>query len=207
MMCFRQISQFVLHRRKQRRQVSVCLVHLASFAWSSPMGLGAYTNKARCGSESVSLPRIQTFVNRDLDHFDARGVGPLSVLALDLPAPMGGWEAELQRRGVAVGVDDIGRKAVSRRVARLLFTERDEGEARVRESAAQRDRLHELHRQAIPVGVPAALVGYSENPARELVLNGMQADRDSQPRRRSVLEDALDGGGSIDHSVGPAGDG
>ena len=67
----------------------------------------------------------------------------------------------------------------------------------------------ELQRQAIPVGVSAAALGYAENPGREIMLADMEGERDSQPRRVSVLEDALEnGGGSIYHSVGPAsGDG
>jgi hypothetical protein len=39
---------------------------------------------------------------------------PLSVLSLDLEAPPGGWDAFLGSRGIAIGSDDLGRKAISR---------------------------------------------------------------------------------------------
>jgi hypothetical protein len=133
---------------------------------------------------------------------------PLSQLELDLPAPMGDWEAELRRRGVPVAEDDIGRKAISRRAAGQLIAEARESAARARELAARNDQMLELQRQTILTGIPAALLGYSEDPARELTLNGMQADRDSQPRRRSPVEDALENpGGSVFYPIRPERDG
>jgi hypothetical protein len=44
---------------------------------------------------------------------------PLSHLALDLPAPTTGWPVELDRRGIEVVTDDIGRKAISRADAKF----------------------------------------------------------------------------------------
>jgi hypothetical protein len=49
---------------------------------------------------------------------------PLSVLELDLPAPGDGWAAHLAHRGVEIVLDDIGRAAVARSDARMLFAER-----------------------------------------------------------------------------------
>jgi hypothetical protein len=51
---------------------------------------------------------------------------PLSHLELDLPAPTTGWLIELDRRGISVITDDIGRQAISRDDARRLITEKHE---------------------------------------------------------------------------------
>jgi len=48
---------------------------------------------------------------------------PLSHLSLDLPEPLCGWESELARRGVPVVEDDIARRCVGRRAARMLISE------------------------------------------------------------------------------------
>ena len=110
---------------------------------------------------------------------------PVSHLALDLSEPStGGWHVYLAARGIRVRPDDLGRPAIPREAARRLFVERAESEARGRELAARNDQMIELKRQTIPTGVPAALVGYAENPGRAIVLAGLQAEKDSRPRRR-----------------------
>ena len=129
---------------------------------------------------------------------------PLSVLALDLAeSPVGGWVAYLAGRGVPVLADDIGRLAITRADARQLFDERREAEAHAREVAArqerqavERDRAFRaalppgLHWTDIPVGVSAADVW-------------AQHEKDSRPRRRSVLEDALSHEGTILYPITP----
>jgi hypothetical protein len=58
---------------------------------------------------------------------------PLSHLELDLPAPPLGWPIELDRRGISVVLDDLGRKSISRDNAKMLFAEQSEAEDRKRE--------------------------------------------------------------------------
>jgi len=57
---------------------------------------------------------------------------PLSILALDLEPPAGGWHAYLAGRGVAVVRDSIGREAIHAEHARELFTEKREAAERAR---------------------------------------------------------------------------
>jgi hypothetical protein len=123
---------------------------------------------------------------------------PLSVLSLDLEAPSSaGWAAYLTGRGIEVLVDDLGRSAISRVDARQLFDEHREAEARAREvverqeqAAIERDRAFRAalptgrHWTDIPAGVSAADVW-------------AQAEKDSRPKRVSVLQEALAGEGMV----------
>jgi hypothetical protein len=126
---------------------------------------------------------------------------PLSVLQLDLDAPAVGWHDYLKGHGIEVLADDLGRKAVSRADARLLFDEQRKEEARRREVAArqeqqavERDRAFRAalpkgtHWTEIPVGVSAAEMW-------------VQAEKDAKPKRRTPLEDALAGGGIVFHPI------
>jgi hypothetical protein len=131
---------------------------------------------------------------------------PLSVLALDLPAPGEGWAAHLAHRGVEIVLDDIGRAAVARGDARRLFTEQREAEAANRERAAAMERAAvEQDRQwraQLPGGVP-----WYQIPDGVLPVVAMtQADRDAQPRRRSLLEESLSGSAMTFHPIVPDGD-
>jgi hypothetical protein len=116
----------------------------------------------------------------------------LSVLALDLPAPADGWAAELGRRGVAVFEDDLGRAAVDRAVARSLFAEHRELEARnarLRAEIEQRAvEAHQAFRASLPAGIPAGAVPAGVTAGQLLMLS------DPMPgsRRQSVLEHALE---------------
>jgi hypothetical protein len=83
---------------------------------------------------------------------------PLSVLALDLGEPPTGWASHLADRDIAVVIDDVGRRAVSRSDARALVTESHENELRLREvgerqeqAAVEADRVR---RAALPKGLP-----------------------------------------------------
>lgn len=128
---------------------------------------------------------------------------PLSELARDLPAPVGGWAAELERRGVVVFEDDLGRPAVDRAAARALFAEARAAEVR---AARKRQLLEEqliaadeARRAALPKGIPAGML-----PEGSAGLAMMLADPERQRgRRESVLEHSLSNpaGAIIYHTV------
>jgi hypothetical protein len=96
---------------------------------------------------------------------------------------------ERQLDGVVV-LDDLGRRCTDRDTARGLFAERAEAERRQRE--AQQRHEEELAEQAANNrprgGVPADRVPDGVSPAAAM----LQAALDAEPRRRSVLEEALD---------------
>jgi hypothetical protein len=116
---------------------------------------------------------------------------PLSHLELDLPAPATGWLIELDRRGVEVLTDDVGRLAVSRAAARELISEHRGNEARKRELAARTEQqaieADRQWRRQLWGGIPAVDLPPGVTAAQAM----FAADRDAQPRRRSVLEEAL----------------
>jgi hypothetical protein len=116
----------------------------------------------------------------------------LAELERDLPEPAVGWVAELASRGVVIIEDDIGRAAVTRSVARSLFAEARENEARAarrREEIEQRlIAADEARRAAMPKGIPAAAVPTGMSAAELL----MVSDPFPAERRQSVLEHALE---------------
>jgi hypothetical protein len=77
---------------------------------------------------------------------------PLTVLSLDNPEPVGGWETLLQARGIELLTDDLYRPSVRREDARRLALERREWE---RESADKARQLQESLDEGLPV--PAGL--------------------------------------------------
>jgi hypothetical protein len=127
---------------------------------------------------------------------------PLSELERDLPAPGVGWAAHLSDRGVQVVLDDLGRAAVARRDARLLFAESREAaalKARMLE-AAERAAVEadQQFRAQLGVGVPAsALNGVSYAEA----VQSMELDSVPYRPRASVVEDLLDNSGMTFHSL------
>jgi hypothetical protein len=130
---------------------------------------------------------------------------PLSHLELDLPTPVEGWTVFLAARNIEITLDDIGRMAVARVDARRLLTEKREREAeqarRRKLAEAQAVADDQLRRSRIWGGAPA-VEGVS---AAALML---QADKDAQPRRRSVLQEALSNSdGMTFHSLAPTPDG
>jgi hypothetical protein len=133
---------------------------------------------------------------------------PISLLALDLgEAPAEGWAAHLINRGVVVELDDIGRPAVSRGDARLLIIERREAEerkARQRKLAeAQAVADDQLRRSQIWGGVPAEALPVGVSASRVM----LQAARDAQPKRQSVLQHALANSGEmVFHPIRDEGD-
>ena len=118
---------------------------------------------------------------------------PLSHLELDLPAPTLGWLIELDRRGIEIVLDDVGRKSVSRDNAKMLLDEQREREVRQREAAARNEQLaveaDRVRLASIRRGVPAVDLPPGVAPATAM----LAADHDAQPKRTSPLQEALAG--------------
>jgi hypothetical protein len=93
--------------------------------------------------------------------------------------------------GRGVEADDLGRRSVSRKTARRLFAEQAAAERRQREVQERRDAKFAELAAANPVwaGIPAP--SDWDGVSAETVM--LQAAKDAQPRRRSVLEHALAG--------------
>jgi hypothetical protein len=115
----------------------------------------------------------------------------LVELERDIAVPAGGWVAELDRRGVEVIEDDLGRPAVDRAVARAIYAEarqQQEAVARRREEIERRlIAADEARRAALPRGIPAGMVPPHVSAAQMM----MAADPFPAERRESVLEHAL----------------
>jgi hypothetical protein len=116
---------------------------------------------------------------------------PISVLSLDLDEPVGGWVAYLTGRAVEVLADDLGRPSISRADARQLFDEHREAEVRKQEvlrrqeeAAVEADRVF---RSQLPVGL--SWLDIPEGSSAAEVWRA--AELAAQPRRRSMLEEAL----------------
>jgi hypothetical protein len=94
-----------------------------------------------------------------------------------------------------VVLDDLGRRCVSREVARRLFAERAEAERRQREAHERREA--ELAEQAANNrprgGIPADRIPDGVSPAAAM----LQAARGAEPRRRTPLEEAFDNDGAL----------
>jgi hypothetical protein len=119
---------------------------------------------------------------------------PLSHLALDLDAPVTGWEVALPARGIAVRTDDLGRRCILRADARVLLAERAESKARQRAAAERQAVEHaEQWRAQRRRGVPADQIPEGVLPAVAM----LQAAKDAAPKRRSVLQEALDNEGAL----------
>jgi hypothetical protein len=117
---------------------------------------------------------------------------PLSVIALDLPAPAAGWAFELERRGIPIVLDDIGRPSISRDAARDLLTEHCENEARTArqwEEIEQRAiEADQRFRASLPAGIRSDAVPEGVSAAELMMLS----DPMQGARRQSVLEHALE---------------
>lgn len=132
---------------------------------------------------------------------------PITHLSLDLPAPATGWLVELERRGIEVMVDDIGRRSVPRDVARMLIAEHAAAAVRKREAMALAEQraieADRAFRARLWGGVRAELMPPGASPAAVM----LQLDKDSQPRRRSVLQEALSNDSGLTfHSLAPTSD-
>jgi hypothetical protein len=96
-----------------------------------------------------------------------------------------------------VTLDDLGRRCVSRETARRLFTERAAGEAKRREVQERLDAQYAEQASIHPVwaGIPADQIPDGVAPAAAM----LQMAKDAQPRRKSVLEHALDNSGEFEY--------
>jgi len=123
---------------------------------------------------------------------------PVSVLALDLPTPTTGWEADLAGRGIRLRPDDLGRPSITQEAARRLFVEHRESQVRAREVAARNDAQVEAQRLAsVRPGIPWWEIPEGVTPAEAMTAG----DKMSGPRRRTPLEDALSGNGTTFHPI------
>jgi hypothetical protein len=126
---------------------------------------------------------------------------PLSVLALDLAEPVEGWPIFLGARAIAIIPDDLGRDSVSRGDARRLLDEKREADLRqaaLRRLAEQEAvEADERRRAQIWQGVPAAALPPDASPASVM----LQAAKEARPKRTSVLEESLSGGGMVFHPL------
>jgi hypothetical protein len=143
-----------------------------------------------------------------VDVIDPVDLIPLSQLALDLPAPATGWLVELERRGVEVMVDDIGRRAVTRDVARMLFAEHAAAEARRREvterneaAAEEKDRAW---RAQLHPGVPWHRMPDGVPPAAAMLQAGKDAGRTTPSQAEWLFGEVDDS--MVFHSLQEEGD-
>jgi hypothetical protein len=129
---------------------------------------------------------------------------PLSVLALDVAAPTTGWEPFLTVRNIAIVSDDVGRKAVSRDDARTLIAEKHENERRAQEVARRQEQAaiaaDQAFRAALPRGLPWYELPANVSPAQAWA----QAEKDAQPKRTSLLEEALSNSGTLTYHPLPS---
>jgi hypothetical protein len=126
---------------------------------------------------------------------------PLSVLALDLAEPVEGWPNFLGARAIAIVPDDLGRDSIPRQAARRLLDEQREQvlrQAALRRLAEQQAVEDDERRRAlIWKGVPASALPPDASPAAVM----LQAAKESRPKRTSVLEESLSGGGLVFHRL------
>jgi hypothetical protein len=126
---------------------------------------------------------------------------PLSVLALDLAEPVEGWPNFLGARAIAIIPDDLGRDSVSRGDARRLLDEKREADLRqaalARLAEQEAVEADQARRAQIWQGVPAAALPPDASPASVM----LQAAKEARPKRTSVLEESLSGGGLVFHPL------
>jgi hypothetical protein len=93
--------------------------------------------------------------------------------------------------------DDLGRRCVSREVARGLFAEREEQALRWSEMQARLDveAAEVAARNPVWGGIPSGAIPDGVTPAAAI----LQAAKDAGPRRQSVLEHALANEGVIEY--------
>jgi hypothetical protein len=131
---------------------------------------------------------------------------PLSILTLDLnPSPLA-WDAYLAGRNIPIVLDHIGRSAISSADARQLLDERREDElrqARIRQAAEQRAVEQDQQWRA---QLPAGIAWHQIPPGATAADVWAQRERDSRPKRRTPLEDALAGDGMTYRPLQPEAD-
>jgi hypothetical protein len=129
----------------------------------------------------------------------------LVELELSLDMPAGGWSLYFAGRGIEVLTDDLGRPAITRSDARLLFDEHSANELRKAEfRAASEKAAEEADRQfraSLRRGVPASALPAGLTYGQAVA----EAELNAHPYRprASVVEDLLDngGGGYVFHPI------
>jgi hypothetical protein len=91
-------------------------------------------------------------------------------------------------------VDDVGRRCVTREVARGMFTERAGGERRRREADARNAAQAASFAAQVPAGIPVDQIPAGLDPATAMLAAAADAER---PQRESVLQAALSNRGEI----------
>ena len=133
---------------------------------------------------------------------DPADLVPLADLAAEgfgygsryVKTPPDAIDALAHQLGDQVILDDIGRRCVTRSTAGRMFTERAEAERRQRRcKTATKPSFTPRRRPMFPGGRPADRIPSDVLPAAAM----LQAARDNEPRRRSVLEEALDNDESL----------
>jgi hypothetical protein len=147
----------------------------------------------------------------EVDLVDPADLVPLGELAVEgfgwggfVASPFDAIAVLAGQLGEEVVLDDLGRRCVSRQVARRLFTERAEAEAKRQEMQERIDAEYLERAAANPVwaGITADQVPAGVTAAEAMMMAG--ALEDAQPRRQSVLEHALANDGEIEfHPIGP----
>jgi len=132
---------------------------------------------------------------------------PLSHLELELDRPVEGWPIFLGARGVKIIGDDLGRDSVARHDARRLLDERREQQVRqaalARLAEQEAVAADERRRALIWKGLPVDAMPSDALPASVM----LQAAKDAQPRRRSMLEESLAGQSMTYHPLPSGQDG
>ena len=109
---------------------------------------------------------------------------PVSVLALDYPAPVEGWHVFLAAKGIRIVSDHVGRDAIDCRDASRLFAEKRERELRIaalqKVAEAEAIAADEAFRASLPRGKSWLDMPLGESPA-SVMLEEAKAE---QPRRR-----------------------
>jgi hypothetical protein len=132
---------------------------------------------------------------------------PLSVLALEIDTGQESWAVFLGRRGITFKPDAIGRDAITVGDAQRLMAEKRAHDLKVQalrrlqeEAWVEADRLRFA---GIWKGASADLLPVGEHPASVM----LAVAKDSEPKRRSVLQDSLEGEGTTYHPWPQEGEG
>ena len=129
---------------------------------------------------------------------------PLSHNGLELDTPPNGWVLHLERRGIAVLTDDIGRRAISRSDAKQLLDEKHANEVRQAKLRALQEQemveADQRFRASLGQGVPADLIPAGSTYMEAVVAAQLDA-QPYRPRRSTVAEDLLSGGGYVFHPI------
>ena len=110
---------------------------------------------------------------------------PLSILALDLDAPAGGWHHYLAECNIAIVTDDIGQDCIARGDARKLFQEKRAAQQRAREIAEANEQAAIERDRQFRVALPKGKAWYDVPPGVHPATAMLQAAKDAQPRRTS----------------------